>query len=89
MIPKLIKQLHRLGIVGINRRNIDYISKYNKRRLYPLVDDKLLTKKLAIQAGINVPELYAVVTANHQARDIHAILKNSLLNLPMAAVEME
>lgn len=75
MIPKLIKQLHKLGIVGINRRNIDYISKYNKRCLYPLVDDKLLTKKLAIQAGINVPELYAVVTVNHQARDIHAILK--------------
>ncbi|MCF6148308.1 MAG: alpha-L-glutamate ligase-like protein [Candidatus Kuenenia sp.] len=75
MIPKLIRQFNKLGIVGINRRNLDYISKYNPRHLYPFVDDKLLTKMLAIQAGINVPELYAVIAINHQAHDIHAILK--------------
>ena len=29
------------GIIGMNRRNIRYIGRYNSRRLYPLVDDKL------------------------------------------------
>lgn len=48
-------------IMGINARNRDYISEQNRRRYYPLVDDKLETKKLAIAAGINVPELYGVI----------------------------
>lgn len=55
---------HGLGafrIMGINARNRDYISEQNRRRYYPLVDDKLETKKLAIAAGINVPELYGVI----------------------------
>ncbi|MDR4509176.1 MAG: alpha-L-glutamate ligase-like protein [Candidatus Brocadiaceae bacterium] len=76
MIHRLLNQLHKSGIIGINRRNIDYVSKYNPRHLYPLVDDKLSTKMLAIQAGITVPELYAVVTITRQARDIHTLLKN-------------
>ncbi|MBM4055157.1 MAG: alpha-L-glutamate ligase-like protein [Planctomycetes bacterium] len=75
MFPHLIRQFRKVGIVGINRRNLDYVSKYNPRHLYPLVDDKYLTKMLAIKAGINVPELYTVVTINHQAQDIHSILK--------------
>lgn len=51
----------KFGIMGINARNRDYISEQNSRRNYPLVDDKLETKKLAIAAGINVPELYGVI----------------------------
>ena len=37
------KALDELGIMGINRRNADYVLKFNQRRLYPLVDDKILT----------------------------------------------
>jgi alpha-L-glutamate ligase-like protein len=29
--------------MGINRRNADYVLKYNKRSLYPIVDDKIIT----------------------------------------------
>ena len=43
--------------LGINQRNSDYIMRYNKRKLYPLVDDKLQTKQLAIDAEIAVPKL--------------------------------
>jgi len=32
------------GVLGINQRNADYILPLNKRRYYPLVDDKLATK---------------------------------------------
>lgn len=59
-------RLEELGIMGMNRRNIGFIGKYNPRRNYPLVDDKLLTKKVALENGIPVPELYAVIEAQHQ-----------------------
>lgn len=57
------KVLHSLGIVGMNQRNISFIGKHNKRRNYRLVDDKLLTKQIALdKGGIPVPELYGVVS---------------------------
>lgn len=56
------KSLRSLGIVGMNQRNIDFIGKHNKRSKFRLVDDKLLTKKIALEkGGIPVPELYGVV----------------------------
>lgn len=58
---KLLKSLHQQGVLGINRRNLDYIFEYNRRDHYPIVDNKLLTKKLAEQHGIAVPTLYAVI----------------------------
>ncbi len=53
--------LARHGILGMNGRNINYISRYNSRDRYPLVDNKLLTKKAAMKAGITVPKLIAAV----------------------------
>jgi alpha-L-glutamate ligase-like protein len=61
--------------LGINRRNAEYVRMWNPRRLYPLVDDKLRTKQLAIAAGMPVPELYAVVTAQHDIRELPETLK--------------
>ena len=43
----LIGKLAGNGVVGLNERNCQYIMRYNPRRLYPLVDDKLATKRLA------------------------------------------
>jgi alpha-L-glutamate ligase-like protein len=51
----------RAGVIGINRRNADYVARFNERRLYPLVDDKLITKKLAQDNGIPVPELFGAL----------------------------
>ncbi|MEO8225623.1 MAG: sugar-transfer associated ATP-grasp domain-containing protein, partial [Gammaproteobacteria bacterium] len=56
----LIQRLAANGVVGLNERNCKYIMQYNPRRLYPLVDDKLATKRLAMAAGLPVPELYGV-----------------------------
>ena len=47
--------MNEAGVLGVNRRNTEFIMKLNPRRLYPRVDDKVLTKKLALQAGIAVP----------------------------------
>jgi alpha-L-glutamate ligase-like protein len=75
---KRYKKLHAAGVLGINRRNSDYTLVYNPRRLYPLVDDKLITKKLAIQAGLAVPELYGVIEAEYQIRhQLPQILKKN------------
>ena len=48
------------GILSMNRRNADFILRHNRRRLYPLVDDKFQTKQLAQEAGIAVPALYGL-----------------------------
>ncbi len=59
------KHLAAAGVLGLNRRNVDFIMRLNPRRLYPRVDDKLITKQLALDAGMAVPELYGVIS--HQA----------------------
>ena len=71
----MINKLSRAGVMGINKRNCDYIQIYNPRRYYPLVDDKLRTKQLAIDAGIAVPELYGVIEIEHQIRELPEFLK--------------
>ena len=45
------------GVVGMNRRNLEFVSRFNQRAAYPLVDNKLLTKRLAAKAGIPMPAL--------------------------------
>lgn len=60
-----IRKLRERGVLGLNERNTEYIMRFNPRRLYPLVDDKLRTKEVAIAAGIAVPELYGVIRAEH------------------------
>ena len=47
------------GVLGINRRNIELIARNNPRHLYPLVDDKLLTKRMCLAKGIPTPRLLA------------------------------
>ena len=69
-------KLRERGVLGINQRNTDYIMRYNPRALYPLVDDKLKTKSLAISAGIEVPALYATIEINHEINDLEQHLKN-------------
>lgn len=57
-----------MGLLGINRRNAGYTLAMNDRSRYPLVDDKLLTKQMCIDAGIPVPALLAVAELHVEAR---------------------
>jgi alpha-L-glutamate ligase-like protein len=68
------RQLRQRGILGMNSRNGDYIMTYNRRSLFPLVDDKRRTKALAIEAGIAVPELYGVIEIERQSRQLESII---------------
>jgi alpha-L-glutamate ligase-like protein len=62
------------GVVGINERNAEYTLPYNPRDRYPLVDDKVLTKELALRAGVAVPELYGVIEIQRQVRGLPELL---------------
>jgi alpha-L-glutamate ligase-like protein len=71
---KTWKALEARGVMGINRRNADYVLKYNKRSLYPIVDDKIITKERAIRAGINVPEMYGIISTEKEISGLTAII---------------
>lgn len=60
-VRRSVSRLGRLGILGLNARNLDLISAYNPRRLLPLVDDKITTKELVEGTGITVPEMKLVI----------------------------
>lgn len=68
------RELAAEGVLGLNKRNGDYILRFNPRRLYPLVDDKLKTKRLALQAGIAVPALYGVIETQRDIRRLPQIV---------------
>ncbi|MDI9818056.1 MULTISPECIES: alpha-L-glutamate ligase-like protein [unclassified Legionella] len=72
----LYRRLQERGILSINQRNSDYVLKYNPRKHYPLVDDKLKTKKLALEAGIAVPPLYEIVESEYQIKSIDKLLQS-------------
>jgi alpha-L-glutamate ligase-like protein len=55
-------------VLGINGRNADYTLRWNPRRFYPHVDDKLETKRLCDRAGIPTPKLLAVARHHFELR---------------------
>ena len=70
----LAKKLRQAGVLGLNERNADYISRLNPRRLFPRVDDKVLTKELALAAGMAVPELFGVIKNQGEVRSFSEIV---------------
>ena len=58
--------LNRLGMLNMNRRNVDYIARYNDRSAYPLVDNKLKTKLVVAELGVKTPRLLQVVRQQHE-----------------------
>lgn len=59
-------RLKALGVMGMNCRNVEFVGRYNDRRLFPLVDDKLKTKLLAHEHGLATPALRFVIRRQHE-----------------------
>lgn len=59
-------KLNQLGMLNMNRRNVDYISRYNSRESYPLVDNKLKTKLVMEEYAVRTPKLLQVVRQQHE-----------------------
>ena len=68
-------QLKSDGVMGMNCRNASYVMTHNPRRLYPIVDNKLRTKRLAIEHDVPVPELYGEMSAPHDIRDLPGMIE--------------
>ena len=69
------RKLRSEGVLGLNERNSDFIMRLNPRRFYPRVDDKALTKELALEAGMAVPDLYGAITNQGEVRTFGEIVR--------------
>ena len=63
-------KLKELGIVGMNARNVECVQKYNRRKFYPLVDDKVITKSITEKAGLTVPKLYSIIQYQYELKKL-------------------
>jgi len=68
------RRLRNAGVLGLNKRNADFIMRLNPRHFFPRVDDKVLTKKLAIEAGMAVPDLYGIIDNQGDVRKFAEIV---------------
>ena len=73
-MPGMLSRMRSSGVMGLNRRNGDYILKYNPRRFFPLVDDKVLCKQKLQAVGLAVPDLIAVASYMQQASHLEQLL---------------
>ena len=70
------RKLRERGVLGLNERNADFIMRLNPRRFYPRVDDKALTKELALEAGMAVPDLYGIIEHQGQVRQFAEMVRD-------------
>ena len=62
-LPKMNK---RREVLGLNRRNEEYIRPFNPSSAKKLADDKILTKKILARNGIQTPEVYKIIRSRQQ-----------------------
>jgi alpha-L-glutamate ligase-like protein len=74
MIFATMLDLRQGGVLGMNSRNAKYIMRCNPRSSFPLVDNKVLTKKLAEKAQIPIPPLYYVIEHHGNIAGLDAAL---------------
>ncbi|WP_231759882.1 alpha-L-glutamate ligase-like protein [Microbulbifer elongatus] len=67
--------LRKLGVLGMNARNVHYIARYNDRDKYPIVDDKLNTKRQAKRYRIPVPELIAAFETQPSRKRVMEVIE--------------
>ncbi len=71
------------GILGMNARNLLYVSRYNSAANKRFADDKLFTKQFLESRGVGVAKLYHVIKSHKQlTHDFFAGLPNSFVIKP-------
>ena len=76
MIFEGFRWLRDVGVLGMNRRNAEYIMRFNPRSSFPLVDDKLKTKQLAEAYQIPTPPLYCVIERHGDMARLEEMLRD-------------
>jgi alpha-L-glutamate ligase-like protein len=74
-IFRAARRLQEQGILGMNRRNAEYILDHNPRALFPIVDDKLKMRDLCKQLGVPAPDVFGVIASFGKLRELGAILE--------------
>ena len=68
-------ELKRLGVLGMNQRNADFVLPLNPRANFPNVDDKLRTKTLCEESGIRVPTTLEVLRCLSELKRLPGLLE--------------
>ena len=68
------KGLRDAGVLSLNARNAECIMRLNARKQYPLVDDKVLTKKVLAERDMPVPDLIGVIERTGDAPKLRKYL---------------
>ena len=69
-----LRKLKKMGLLGLNCRNGEFILPNNHRKFYPLVDNKVLCKERLLRQGLPVPDLIGVIAFMHQTSHINDVL---------------
>lgn len=67
-ITKLLKNNN--GILGINRRNQEYVRPYNPPSARIIADNKIITKRVLAKVGIQSPQVYKVIRTKKQLQNL-------------------
>jgi len=74
MFIGLSRKLKDAGLLGMNRRNAEYIMRWNPRSSYPIVDNKVLTRDVAEKFGVPTPQIFLVIQNYGQISGIEKAL---------------
>ncbi|MEM9650185.1 MAG: sugar-transfer associated ATP-grasp domain-containing protein [Bacteroidota bacterium] len=76
MLKKIFQIYNPKGVVGLNRRNIEFIYPHNQRRHYTLADDKVKAKMILHENNIACARTYAIIDRISQIKTKWAGLQN-------------
>jgi len=66
---------HAEKVLGMNRRNLEYVYPSNKRRYFEYANNKLLTKRTLEAAQLRVPETYLTVSSFYELAQLEESLR--------------
>lgn len=79
---------NRKQVLGINERNLSYISEYNSNKAKKIADDKVLTKTVLNKAEIPTPKLITIIHNQKELRELDFnSLPNSFVLKPVTGLE--
>lgn len=71
-----MKQSKLNGLLSLNARNLEMIYNHNPHRYFPMVDDKLLTKKVLQEANLPHPKLLYSCDSSFKINEMRNALKS-------------
>lgn len=79
---------NRKKVLGINERNLSYITEYNSNKSKKIADNKVLTKTVLNKAAIPTPKLITIIHNQKELRDLDFnSLPNSFVLKPVTGLE--